>query len=222
MEDMDLTTFLIDLDETVYPVDTGIWPAARMRMAQYMHDVLHLRWEDIPRIREGLYHEYGTTTRGLKVIYDIDIEEFLEYVHDLPISEMLQPSPELGEMLRQYPQRKIVFTNATRKHAERVLSALGIADCFEEIVDIYAIQPYCKPQHEAFDIALRMARIDDPRQCLFVDDTGKNLDAARAMGFVTVKVGSPYDMADYSIPMLLNLPDVLPGNGDHGKTSREA
>lgn len=207
---MELNTFFIDLDETVYPVESGIWAAVGTKMGQYMHDVLGLGWEEIPRIREGLYHQYGTTTRGLQVIYHIDVDAFLEYVHDLPIQELLSPDPELGAVLRQYPQRKVIFTNATRKHAERVLAALGIMDCFDEIVDIYAFQPFCKPQEEAYQVALRAAGEKDPRKCLFVDDTAKNIVPARAMGFLTVRVGAACEQAHYSIAKLANLPDVLP------------
>jgi putative hydrolase of the HAD superfamily len=210
---MDLSTFLIDLDETVYPVETGIWSAARSRMNQYMHDVLHFNWEEIPRIRERLFHEYGTTTRGLQVVYHIDVDEFLEYVHDLPIQQMLKPDPELGQVLRCYPQRKLVFTNATRKHAEKVLEVLGVRDCFEDIVDIYTIQPFCKPQVEAYQIAMRIAKEPVPQRCLFIDDTIKNVETAREMGFVTVRVGEPFSLAHYNITRLVDLPAVLPING---------
>ncbi len=215
---MELTTFFIDLDETVYPVETGVWPAARLKMTQYMHDRLHMDWEEIPRIREGLYHEYGTTTRGLQVLYHIDVDDFLEYVHDLPIQEMVKPDPFLRSVLLRYPQRKVIFTNATRKHAERVLGALGVSDCFSQIIDIYAIQPYCKPQAEAYQIALKAAG-ETAGHCVLVDDTVKNIETARQLGFLTVRVGDAVPQAHFHISCLADLPEVLPVNGNHASGS---
>ena len=35
-----IRAFFIDLDDTVYPASSGVWPLAGERMVTYMHEVL--------------------------------------------------------------------------------------------------------------------------------------------------------------------------------------
>ncbi len=208
---MSITTFFVDLDDTVYPASSGIWSFIRQRMAQYMHDRLGLSWEEIPLLRRTYFETYGTTMRGLQACFGIDEEDFLMYVHDVPVEATLAPDPQLREILSSYPQRKIIFTNADRRHAERVLKALAIRECFEEIIDIHVISPACKPQPGAYLAALRFAGETDASRCAIFEDSIRNLEPAREMGFCTVLVGSsaPEPSACYSIASLKDLPQIM-------------
>lgn len=209
---MHLSTFFIDLDDTLYPASSGIWPMIRQRITQYMLEQMHLPAEGIAELRRRLYLQYGTTMRGLQAEYGTDAENYLAYVHDVPVEERIHADPELRQVLSSYPQRKIIFTNADTRHAERVLAALQIRDCFESIVDIHQIAPGCKPQPQAFQVALKAARWPNPRECLMVDDASSNLSAARQLGFLTVQVGPVPDtlVAHHHIPRLADLPQVIP------------
>ena len=60
-----IRAFFIDLDDTVYPASSGVWPLAGERMVTYMHEVLGIPLAEAPKIRERLFHTYGTTLRGL-------------------------------------------------------------------------------------------------------------------------------------------------------------
>ncbi len=213
---MNFSTLLIDLDETVYSPNCGIWEAISQRMEQFMFEELHLTREEIPGLRKQLYQQYGTTLRGLQVTRQVDERAFIDFVHDVPMDQLLLPDQELGEMLRRYSQRKIIFTNADRNHAGRVLQRLQIADCFSGIIDIYDIAPYCKPMPEAYQAALRLAGETRAEQCVFIDDSPRNLAAARALGFFTVQVGAPKPgfqhpeaAAHVRISRLIDLPTVL-------------
>ncbi len=150
------STLVFDLDETLYESSSGIWQAIRDRIGLYMHDRLALDWDVIPGLRMNLFTTYGTTLRGLIALYDIEQQDYLDFVHDIPMDEFLKPDPELGNLLLSYPQRKIVFTNADRNHAHRVLNTLGIHALFEQIIDIRDIEPHCKPMTEAFQKALNL------------------------------------------------------------------
>jgi pyrimidine 5'-nucleotidase len=167
--------------------------------------------EEIPALRKSLFNQYGTTLRGLQAVYGVDSRRYMDFVHDLPLEEYLDPDPDLRTLLRSYPQRKIIFTNADTGHATRVLKQIGISDCFEEIIDIFAIEPYCKPNVEAFKIALTRAGAEDPGECAFIDDNLPNLSTAKMMGFFSVRVGSNEKSPDYhgSIISLRNLPDLI-------------
>jgi putative hydrolase of the HAD superfamily len=213
---MPFTTFLIDLDETVYPTACGVWEAISERMEQYMHDRLNLSWEEIPALRKQLYQQYGTTLRGLQTTRRIDEREYVDYVHDVPLAQFLAPDPGLRDVLLTYPQRKVIFTNADRNHARRVMEIMQITDCFADMIDIFDIAPYCKPMQEAFKIALSRSGENQPEACVFMDDSPHNLSEARALGFFTIQVGSPKpgyrhpdSLAHAHIARLSDLPEVI-------------
>lgn len=209
-------TLLVDLDETVYPARCGVWEAISARMENYIHERLGVPRDEITVLRRSLYEQYGTTLRGLQVTRAIDARAFLEYVHNIPLDSLLQPDPELRAVLLRYPQRKIIFTNADRAHASRVLDRLELVGCFESIIDIQDMAPYCKPMPEAYQIALRLIGENDPARCIFIDDSPRNLAAARAAGLFTIQVGNPkpgfhhpYSEADARIARLADLPQVI-------------
>jgi len=204
------TTLVFDLDETLYESSTGIWQAIRDRIGLYMHDRMGFDWETIPGLRANLFTTYGTTLRGLITLYDVDLQDYLDFVHDIPMQTFLKPDPELRDLLNSYPQRKIIFTNADRRHAQRVVKALGIDSAFDQIIDIRDIEPHCKPMPEAFQAALKMADLE-PAHCVMLDDSQSNLATARSLGMGTIRVGSDQLSWDYDecISRIHSLPDVL-------------
>jgi putative hydrolase of the HAD superfamily len=92
-------------------------------------------------------------------------------------------------MLEALPQHKAVFTNGSTCHADRVLSALGIADQFASVFDIrvadYLPKPYPEPYHAV------LAALDvTARNCIMVEDSRENLRTAKRLGMTTVLVGT--------------------------------
>ena len=122
------------------------------------------------------------------MVYHLDEEDYLSYVHDVPLRDFIRPNPELGALLADLPYRKAILTNADTAHAERVLNLLGIEQCFEQIIDIRAIAPYCKPMPDAFSIALKLMD-ERATNCAVVEDSASNLITAKMLGFYTVRVG---------------------------------
>ena len=208
---MSLKTMFLDLDDTLYPPSTGIWSAIGVRIDLYMIERLHLPAGQVPALRRQLFRQYGTTLRGLVVTMNIDQVDYLDFVHDVPVERMLQPDARLHAVLSGLPPRKVILTNADRKHAGRVLGALKVADCIDQIIDILDITPYCKPQPDAFERALRIAGEENPAQCVLVDDGLPNLAAARQLGFHTVRVGSAEPSQEYEtgIASIHDLPGAL-------------
>ncbi|MDD5371089.1 MAG: pyrimidine 5'-nucleotidase [Anaerolineaceae bacterium] len=211
---MALTTLFVDLDDTVYPPSSGIWPMIKQRIAHYMVEKIGLPEEVIPDLRRGLFEEYGSTLRGLERIYGTDPEDYLAYVHDVPVEDCIHPDPVLREVLLGYPQPKIIFTNSDTQHAERVLNALQLRDCFSQIIDIHKIAPACKPQPAAFQAALKETGWPRPHDCLLVDDSPQNLATAREIGFYTIQVGPlpTNPVAHHCIHRLADLPQVAPAD----------
>ena len=209
---MSINTVFFDLDATLYPESNGLWPAIRVKIDQYMREQMNIPAAEIPKLREYYYLHYGTTLRGLQIHYGIEAKRYLNYVHDLPLHKYLKPDPALRDMLLSIPKRRWVFTNSDRPHAERVMSMLGIEDCFDGMVDVYAMEPHCKPKQEAYDFALKLAGGADPRTCALLDDSTRNLAPAKEMGFFTILVGQngTHPTADRTLPDIHKLPKVAP------------
>lgn len=209
-------TLFFDLDDTLYPADSGVWQDIRNRIDLYMHSVLGIPQAEIPELRHHLFKTYGTTLRGLEATMSIDPADYLRFVHDVPLDQYLKPDAELRRVLASYTSPKFIFTNGDRPHALRVLKILGLENLFDEIIDIMALSPYCKPMPEAFDIALRRADNPQPADCVLVDDSVANLVAAHALGFQTVLIGLPNPMAPFArtIGRLADLPEVIAIHSD--------
>ncbi|XP_044501435.1 suppressor of disruption of TFIIS-like isoform X2 [Mangifera indica] len=126
---------LFDLDDTLYPLSSGLNLACRKNIEEFMLKHLNIDEKDVPRMCLELYREHGTTMAGLKALgYEFDNDEFHAYVHGKLPYEKLKPDPVLRNLLLSMPQRKIIFTNSDQAHTVQVLSRLGLEDCFEGIV----------------------------------------------------------------------------------------
>lgn len=207
------STIFFDLDDTLYPASTGLWHAIKERMNIYMRDRMGFDSAEIPHIREKYYLQYGTTLRGLQANHEIDVEDFLAFVHDLPLSEYIRPNPVLCEVIASLRTRNLIFTNADAAHARRVLKALELDDCFENIVDVNAVAPYCKPMPESFQIAMRMAGESDPGRCVMIDDLPRTTRAACEAGWYSILFGQemPDPNANATLTDWRKLPAMLNG-----------
>lgn len=209
---MTLTTVFFDLDSTLYPESCGLWQKIRQRIDLYLLERLSIPAEQIPRMRQGYYEKYGTTLKGLQANLDVDAQDYLDFVHDLPLNEYLRPDPKLREMILSIPKRRWIFSNSDNAHVRRVLNQLEISDCFGGVIDIFAMEPFCKPQPEAFQKALEIVGIADPNECAFLDDSADNINSAKAAGFWSIYVGenNNHHHADRSLSDLLDLPKIAP------------
>ena len=187
---MRFTTVFFDLDDTLYPNSTGLWHAIKERMTLYMTERMGLPAEQVPALREQYFKMYGTTLRGLQARHTIDTEDFLAFVHDLPLGDFITPNPIQRDVIASLPSRKLVFTNADANHARRVLAALNLSDLFTGIVDINAVAPYCKPMPESFAIAQELADEPDPGKCVMIDDLPRTTRAALEVGMASILYGT--------------------------------
>ena len=183
---MRFTTIFFDLDDTLYPSNTGLWHAIKERMNIYMRERMGFPEDQIAHIREKYFLQYGTTLRGLQAHHEIDTQDYLAFVHDLPLTDYLTPNPTLRSVIASLPTRNLIFTNADIHHAERVLTILELRDLFEVIVDVNAVSPYCKPMPESFQIAMKLAGETDPSKCVMIDDIHRTTRAAKEAGLFSI------------------------------------
>ncbi|MBX3004946.1 MAG: pyrimidine 5'-nucleotidase [Anaerolineales bacterium] len=184
-----IRTIFFDLDDTLYPKDSGVWQAMRARIGAYMQQVVGIPAAEAAQVREGYLKKYGTTLRGLQHDFAIDADDYLRYVHDVPIESLIAPNPALAAMLAALPQEKFIFTNSVSFHAERVLAALGVQAAFAGIIDVRAMEFRSKPDPFAYQVALARGQVAAPA-ALFVDDMPANLRPAHALGAQTALLGT--------------------------------
>jgi putative hydrolase of the HAD superfamily len=192
------TTLFFDLDDTLYPTSSGLWTAIKERMTRYMLERMSIPEADVPLLREQYFKIYGTTLRGLQERHDVDTEEYLAYVHDVPLRDYLKPDPVVREVIASLPTRNLIFTNADANHAWRVLAAIELDDLFDTVVDVNAIKPYCKPMPESFAIAMDLADEPDPRKCVMIDDLPRTTRAALEVGMASLLYGTDVPTPDAS------------------------
>jgi putative hydrolase of the HAD superfamily len=210
---MNYTTFFFDLDETIYPPNSGLWEAIRERINAYLHARIGIPQEQVASLREKYFKEYGTTLRGLQANYEVDTDEYLAFVHNVPIGRYIHPDPGLRMALAGIRARKFIFTNADANHARRVLEATGLQGLFDGIIDVHTTAPHCKPMPGAFELALEATGNPEPHTCVLLDDQGRVTRAARQLGMYTILVGKNAlgDEADASLLQLADLPTLLDG-----------
>jgi putative hydrolase of the HAD superfamily len=208
----ELHTLFLDLDDTLYPQGNGVWHAIGDRITLFLIDRLGLSEAEAMGMRRRYFEQYGTTLNGLRLHHQIDPADYLEFVHDLPLERYLQPDPALGRMLAGLRVQRVVFTNADRAHAERVLAALGIADAIGSIIDIYALEFANKPEPGAYLRAMAIAAAPGPSTCVLVDDMPRNLHPASGLGMTTVYVGPgfPPGPIDHRLGRIHLLPLAIP------------
>lgn len=203
---MKISTIFFDLDDTLYPSDSGVWQAVRARIESYMFEKLNIQRELIPEMRDRYLQTNGTTLAGLLQDYAIDPDEYLVYVHDVPIEEMIVKNERLVTMLGGLKQSKWIFTNSSIAHTRRVLARLGIEPFFDGILDIKAMGYRSKPHADAYPLAFKQAKLAAAADALFVDDRIENLLPARELGANTVLVGS--SSPDYA-PRIQRVEDLV-------------
>lgn len=200
---------VIDLDNTLYAADNGVFARMDKRMTAFVARELEVDPQEADRLRVKYWKEYGTTLRGMMLHHGMEAEAFLHDVHDIDAHEILKADYELDDALARLPGRKVIHTNGIHEHAERILDVLGIAHHFAAIYDIRFNNYMPKPNKETLAMLLEAEGVS-PERTLVVDDMADNLKVARGLGCKTVwTTHEPDGHWDYHIPHFHHLPEAL-------------
>ena len=199
---------VIDLDNTLYAADSGVFDRMDKRMTAFVAKELNVDDEEANRLRVKYWKEYGTTLRGMMLHHGMEPEAFLHDVHDINAHEILKKDVNLDIALGRLPGRKVIHTNGIREHAERILEALGISHHFEHIYDIRFNNYIPKPSVETLARLIEREGFT-PRRTLVVDDMEANLEVASQLGCKTVWITLEKENGtwDYHMPSFHHLPD---------------
>jgi len=139
-----IETWVFDLDNTLYPASSGLFPLVQERMNAYICRLLGVTLDEAKVLRAQYFREHGTTMHGLMAVHRIDPHEFMAFVHDVDLS-VVPANPELVAALDELSGRKLIYTNGSVPHAENLLKHLGISRYFDDIFDIAASDFTPKP-----------------------------------------------------------------------------
>ena len=176
--------WLFDLDNTLYSGDTKVFDQVDKKMSKFISEKLNVSFEEAKKIQKNYFHEYNTTLNGMIKNYDIDANEFLEFVHDVDL-EFLKEDEPLKTEIEKLKGKKIIFTNGSRAHASNVTSRIGIEQLFDGVFDIVDSDFYPKPSIEPYKKIIENYKIV-PDYCIFFEDIARNLKPAYELGMKTV------------------------------------
>ena len=189
----EIETWIFDLDNTLYPASCRLFDQVQQRMNEYISDRFGLDQEGAAELRRTYFREHGTTLRGLMTVNRIDPHDFLAFVHEIDLS-CVPPDPDLVVAMNRLRGRKIIHTNGSVRHAERLLDHLGLTESFSGIIDIAAAEFDPKPSRAGYDLLLRRHEVD-PRRALMVEDIARNLAPAAEFGMTTAWMRNGLDWA---------------------------
>ena len=182
--------WVFDLDNTLYPADCNLFAEIDLRMGEFIARYLGVPYPYARHLQKSYYRQFGTTLSGLMLVHKMRPEPFLDYVHDIDLT----PVPELPRLkaaLARLPGRKLIYTNGSRRHAERVAGRLGVLDEFEDIFDIVASDYVPKPRRQPYEQFVARHGVTATEAAMF-EDMPHNLAVPHALGMATVLVHSSY------------------------------
>ncbi len=207
---MKINYILFDLDNTLYPADSGLFKEIDRRMTVFVSRLLNLPPEEAESLRRYLSSKYGTTLSGLTAEYNLkNTEEYLREVHPKNVELYIKRDEKLIDFLKRLKIEKSILTNSPREHAERVLNVLGIKDYFQYIFDIRLNNLMGKPNTEVYLKVL--AKINrKPEETLFIDDLPSYLMPFKKLGGNIILIDRYHKYNNISdIPVIHDLEEIF-------------
>ena len=183
-----VTTWVFDLDHTLYPPHMCLFDQIEVRMTDYVMDALKVDRKRADFLRSHYWRTHGTTLAGLMREHDIDPAPYLIDVHDIDFT-VLSPDAELRLSIDALPGRKIVYTNGTAPYAQNVLNARGLDGLFDAVYGVEHADFHPKPDAAAFEMVFAKDGVNPKSGAMFEDDP-RNLAVPHAMGMRTVHVAN--------------------------------
>ncbi|KAL7530628.1 hypothetical protein ACHAXR_003602 [Thalassiosira sp. AJA248-18] len=209
-----ITTIIFDVDDTLYDVGTGFTAHRNTDGAtSFMVEKLHFPSKaEAQIVRDEYFEKYHATAKGLAAaeadgklpplpegvslppgrtkLFDAgDLDEY--WAENLDFSLLGGPDPACIETFQQFdPNLNLVaFSNGPRKYVSRALKEIGLDTFFspENLFAVTDVLPNCKPDKGSFDFVLKSIGAK-PEECIMVEDSMKNVRAAKALGMRTILV----------------------------------
>ena len=203
--------WIFDLDDTLHNASAHIFPVMNRAMTQYIMNHLDMDESSAHTLRQHYWRIYGATLKGLVRHHDTNPHHFLEETHQLEnLPEMVIQVKRLRHMLQSLDGRKLVFTNAPRSYALRVLDILDIEDVFELVFSVESTKFHAKPSLRGFQKLLKSIKAK-ASDCIMLEDSLPALMTAKRLGMKTVWVSKKLhkpNFVDYRLSSVLALTHI--------------
>lgn len=186
-----VTTWVFDLDHTLYPPDTPLFAQIDVKMTDWVMAELGVDRDTADQLRLRYWQDYGTTLAGLMDHHGVAPDKYLIEVHDIDFS-VVPADPDQAAALAALPGRRIVYTNGSEWYARKVLAARGFEGLFDAVYGVEHANYRPKPERGAFEQVFARDGLDPDKAAMF-EDMPRNLIAPKAMGLVTVHVAPKPD-----------------------------
>ena len=186
-----INTWIFDLDNTLYSADSGIFQQVHRLMGEFISKNLNMDMPEAKKLQSKYYKQHGTTLRGLMDNHGIDPDHFLDEVHRLDYS-IVGSNKILNEELHKLQGKKIIYTNANKKHVIDVLDRINLTNFFDEIFDIKMANYIPKPELKPYKQIIDLFNIE-PKSSAMFDDIAKNLVPAKKVNFTSVWIDAGYE-----------------------------
>ena len=176
--------WVFDLDNTLYPKSANLFAEIEVKMTSFVMQQLNVDFKEANFLRDYYWKKYGTTLAGMMREHDIDPQPYLVDVHDISLTS-LDVDPRLVKAIKNLSGEKIVYTNGSKFHANRVLKARGLTECFHKIYGVEDANYLPKPEKKAYQKIIELSGINPQYSAMFEDEY-KNLDVPHDLGMRTV------------------------------------
>ncbi len=197
-----MRVWIFDLDDTLHNASAHIFPEMNGAMTEYIKASLNLDQDTADQLRKHYWKIYGATLKGLMRHHGTNPHHFLNETHKFPdLAERVIQTKRLRHTLTRLKGRKVIFTNAPRIYALRVLDILGISDLFELVFSVESSGFHAKPTMRGFQTLLRSIKAK-PIDCIMLEDNLAALMTAKRIGIKTVWISrqlSKPNFVDYRL-----------------------
>jgi putative hydrolase of the HAD superfamily len=190
-----ITTWVFDLDNTLYPPKYRLFDQIEVKMTAWVMQALQVDRARADHLRQHYWETYGTTLAGLMREHDIDPGPYMTEVHDIDLS-VLPADPALANAIARLPGRRIIYTNGSAPYAQNVLAARGLTGLFDAVYGVEHAGFHPKPDRVAFETVFAADGLDPATAAMFEDDP-RNLMVPHAMGMRTVHVAPEPTLAPH-------------------------
>jgi putative hydrolase of the HAD superfamily len=175
--------WIFDLDNCLYPASTNLFELIDHRMTDYVQQRFGLRRDARARCRSATFTNMAPPVRPDDGQRDRPARIPRFRARHRPRPHLRRSRP--GGADRPAAGRKFVFTNGDESYARRVLDRIGLANLWDGLHDIHAMDYVPKPDPRSYERLCARHGID-PARALFAEDMVRNLAPAKALGMVTL------------------------------------
>ena len=200
-------TWIFDLDNTLHDAQKKIFPLINEKINRYISKTEKINLKDADVLRQKYWDRYGATLEGLIRHHDISPTDFLEKTHSLQnFKDLVVPMQGLKKVLSSINGPKILYTNAPRNYANKVLKICQIEDYFDGLFSIEDSNFRAKPSAISMEFFLKKYKI---KKAYFVDDVKDHLETANQFGLSTIWLTNEEESPSYIDKKISKLSDLI-------------